>query len=383
MKKSIYFIAAFLVGMSFAQSQRITPPENPRKVQVAILFDTSNSMDGLIDQAKSRIWNIVNEISSLSYSGNRPTIEIALYHYGNSRLSASGNYIEQLLSLTTDLDAVSQKLFGMTTNGGSEYCGAVIGRSLADLEWSSNPSDLKMIYIAGNESFAQGPISYKEECKKAASRGIFINTIYCGNYDQGVREFWKDGASCTNGDYFNIDSDRAIVHIDTPYDEKINQYNDSLNKTYYGYGIEGQRKKSMQLAEDSNAEQESVSVKAERSIVKSKGHVYNNSSWDLIDAVDKDGKDITTMKEEDLPAEFKGKTKEEKQALLDEKREERKNYQAKINELAKERQDYIDTEMKKRADAGGQVDDFGTSVNESIMEKAEKIGFKKDASLEQ
>jgi hypothetical protein len=340
-------------------------------------------MDGLIDQAKSRIWNIVNEISSLSYSGNRPSIEIALYHYGNDRLSPSGNYIEQLLSLTTDLDAVSQKLFGMTTNGGSEFCGAVIGRSLSDLEWSSNPSDLKMIYIAGNESFAQGPISYKEECKKAASRGIFINTIYCGNYDQGVREFWKDGASCTNGDYFNIDSDRAIVHIDTPYDEKINQYNDSLNKTYYGYGVEGQRKKSMQLAEDSNAEQESISVKAERSIVKSKGHVYNNASWDLIDAVDNGNQDITKIKEEDLPVEFKGKSNEEKQALLDKKREERKNYQAKINELAKERQNYIDTEMKKRAEAGGQVDDFGTSVNESIMEKAEKIGFKKDASLEQ
>ena len=383
MKKSIYFTAAFLVGISYSQAQGITPPENPRKVQVAILFDTSNSMDGLIDQAKSRIWNIVNEISSLSYSGNRPTIEIALYHYGNSRLSASGNYIEQLLSLTTDLDAVSQKLFGMTTNGGSEYCGAVIGRSLADLEWSSNPSDLKMIYIAGNESFAQGPVSYKEECIKAASRGIFINTIYCGNYDQGVREFWKDGSSCTNGDYFNIDSDRAIVHIDTPFDDKINQYNDSLNKTYYGYGIEGQRKKSMQLAEDSNAEQESISVKAERSIVKSKGHIYNNSSWDLIDAVDKDGKDITTMKEEDLPAEFKGKTKEEKQALLNQKREERKNYQAKINELAKERQLYIDEEMKKRAESGSKVDDFGTSVNESIMQKAEKIGFQKDASMEQ
>ncbi len=383
MKKSLYLFAAILVGMTYVRAQVITPPENPRKVQVAILFDTSNSMDGLIDQAKSRIWNIVNEISSLSYGGNRPSIEIALYHYGNDRLSSSGNFIEQLLNLTTDLDAVSQKLFGMTTNGGSEFCGAVLGRSLSDLEWSSNPTDLKMIYIAGNESFAQGPISYKEECKKAASRGIFINTIYCGNYDQGVREFWKDGASCTNGDYFNIDSDRAIVHIDTPYDDKINQYNDSLNKTYYGYGIEGVRKKSMQITEDSNAEQESVSVKAERSIAKSKGHVYNNASWDLIDAVDKGGKDITTMKEEDLPAEFKGKTTEEKQALLDEKREERQNYQAKINELAKARQAYIDEETKKRAEAGGEVDDFGTSVNESIMEKAEKIGFKKDASMEQ
>lgn len=372
MKKTIYLFAALFLATTFANAQ------GPRKVQVAILFDTSNSMDGLIDQAKSRIWNIVNEISTLSYNGYRPSIEIALYHYGNDNLSHTGNYIEQLLALTGDLDAVSQKLFGLRTNGGSEFCGAVIGRSLTDLNWSSNPSDLKMIYIAGNEAFNQGPIDYKEECKRAASRGIFINTIYCGNYDQGLREFWKDGASCSNGDYFNIDSDRAIVHIKTPYDEQINQYNDSLNRTYYGYGSEGLRKKSMQVSEDQNAEAESVSVKAERSIAKSKGNVYNNASWDLVDAVDKDGKDISKMDDAELPEEFKGKTAEEKEAMLEKTRKERAIYQNKIAELAKNRQDYIDEENKKKAAEGEKIDDFGTSVNESIMTKASKIGYTKE-----
>ena len=372
MKKIIYLFAAVLLSTSFAKAQ------GPRKVQVAILFDTSNSMDGLIDQAKSRIWSIVNEISTLSYNGYRPAIEIALYHYGNDNLSHTGNYIEQLLNLTSDLDAVSQKLFGLRTNGGSEFCGAVIGRSLSDLNWSVNPSDLKMIYIAGNEAFNQGPVSYKEECKKAASRGIYINTIYCGNYDQGVREFWKDGASCSNGDYFNIDSDREVVHIKTPYDEQINHYNDSLNKTYYGYGMEGQRKKTMQATEDMNADQVSSSAKAERSIAKSKSHVYNNASWDIVDAVDKDGKDIAEMKETDLPDEFKGKTDEEKEKMLKTIRDDRSKYQVKIANLAKNRQDFIDAELKRKAALGEQEDDFGTSVNESIMEKAKSIGYSKE-----
>jgi hypothetical protein len=372
MKKTIYLFAAFLLSASVAKAQA------PRKVQVAILFDTSNSMDGLIDQAKSRIWNIVNEISTLSYNGFRPSVEIALYHYGNDNLSPGNHYIEQMLALTGDLDAVSQKLFGLRTNGGSEFCGAVIGRSLTDLNWSTNPADLKMIYIAGNEAFNQGPIDYKEECKRAATRGIFINTIYCGNYDQGVREFWKDGATCSNGDYFNIDSDKKIAHIKTPYDEQINQYNDSLNKTYYGYGAEGERKKTMQISEDHNAETTSMSVKAERSIAKSKGNVYNNSSWDIVDAVDKDGKDIGKMEEKDLPEEFKGKTTEEREAMLKEIREDRANYQGKIGELAKNRQQFIDEELKKQAAEGAEVDDFGTSVNESIIKKAEKIGYKKE-----
>ena len=36
------------------------PPPRPT-VQIAILLDTSNSMDGLIAQAKTQLWNVVNE----------------------------------------------------------------------------------------------------------------------------------------------------------------------------------------------------------------------------------------------------------------------------------------------------------------------------------
>lgn len=371
--KKILLSLAIIFGATSLIAQ---PNPNPRKIQVAILFDTSNSMDGLIDQAKSRIWNIVNEISSLTYNGLSPNIEFALYHYGNDGLNASENYIEQILDMTMDLDEVSKQLFGLTTNGGSEFCGAVIGRSLLDLPWSVNPTDMKMIYIAGNERFTQGPVDYKAECKKAADRGIFINTIYCGDYDQGVREFWKDGADCSGGDYFNIDSDKEIVHIDTPYDEKINSYNDSLNSTYYGYGSYGIEKKSMQVAEDANAEMESAAVKTERSIVKSKGHVYKNSSWDIIDAVE-GGKDINEISEEELPKEFQGKSEEEKLKLIEEKKADRERYQTEISKLAQERQNYIDDERKKRAEQGEEVDDFGTSVNKSIMEKAQEIGYEK------
>jgi uncharacterized protein YcfL len=370
MKNITLTLISFLLVLS-AMAQ-----PNPRKVQVAILFDTSNSMDGLIDQAKSRIWNIVNEVSGLTYNGQTPTIEFALYHYGNDGLSATTNYIEQLLDLTSDLDVVSQKLFALKTNGGSEFCGAVIGRSLTDLNWSVSPNDLKMIYIAGNEPFNQGPVNYKDECLKATGRNIFINTIYCGNYDQGVREFWKDGAECSKGDYFNIDSDKAIAHIDTPYDVQINQYNDSINTTYYGYGALGGSKKAMQATEDANAEMESISVKAERSIVKSKGSVYKNESWDLLDAVES-GKDISEIREEELPQEFQGKTTEEKQKLIEEKKEDRERYQKEIARLASERQKYIDDEMKKRAEQGEEIDDFGTSVNESIISKAKEIGYEK------
>jgi len=107
------------------------------KIQVALLLDTSNSMDGLIDQAKSRLWNIVNTLTTLKYNGQAPQVEIALYEYGNDGLKDE-NYFRQVTPLTQDLDLVSEKLFALRTNGGSEYCGAVIRDASTNLKWDSN-----------------------------------------------------------------------------------------------------------------------------------------------------------------------------------------------------------------------------------------------------
>jgi hypothetical protein len=374
MKQFLFSLSTILLVscQTFAQ---INPIIRNRKVQVAILFDTSNSMDGLIDQAKSRIWNIVNELSALRYQGQVPVIEIALYDYGNSGLSTESNYVRQQVSLTTDLDLISEKLFALSTNGGNEYCGAVIQKSMQDLNWSTNSLDLKMIYIAGNEPFNQGSIAYKEVCSAAAIRSIFVNTIYCGNYDQGIREFWKDCAIIAKGDYFNIDSDKAIVQVSTPFDDSINHYNDSLNNTYFGYGTLGDSKKSNQLAQDVNAEVQSISSKTERAIVKSKT-AYSNESWDIIDAVDKGSKDITKMEDAELPLEFKGKTDEQKTQLIEAKKNERLVYQTKIAELAIDRQNFI--LEKTKSQTSEKLDDFGTSVNESILKKATEIGYNKE-----
>jgi hypothetical protein len=347
-----------------------------RKIQVAILFDTSNSMDGLIDQAKARIWTIVNDLSALRHNGEIPVIEIALYDYGNSGISAELNYVRKQIDLTTDLDVISEKLFGLRTNGGLEYCGAVISSSLSELAWTNHPQDLRMIFIAGNEPFNQGPINYKEIMKTAVKKDITVNTIYCGNYDQGVREFWYEGAQLGKGDYFNIDSDKAVVHINSPYDDRINAYNDSLNKTYYGYGRMGISGKSNQVMQDANAQSSAGSVKTERAIAKSKEN-YSNASWDLIDAVKLENKDLRSIKDEELPEEFKGKTIEEKEKLIEEKKAERETLQKKINELASERQKFIDEERKKMAE-NGEVNDFGTSVQKSILKKAEAIGYSKE-----
>ena len=354
---------------------QITPPK--RKVQLVILFDTSNSMDGLIEQAKSRIWAIVNEVSGLRYAGETPLLEIAMYDYGNDGLSASSNFIRQQIPFTTNLDVVSEKLFALRTNGGSEFCGAVIQKSLDDLNWSNNAQDLKLIYIAGNEPFNQGPINYKEVCSKASLKGVFVNTIYCGDALQGIREFWKDGATCSNGEYFNINSNEKIVYIETPYDDLIQQQNLKLNGTYMGYGSNYEYNISNQHAQDANAKVQSISVASERIIVKSKKSAYKNTDWDVVDAIEADSAFLSKVKDEELPNELKGKTKEEQEIIIKEKAKEREEIQTEIGRLALEREKFIQEEKKKRNESGGtgEKDDFGSAISKSLKETAKSLGF--------
>lgn len=367
-------IMAFLLNwmFSYAQPGELVVRSQSNRVQIAILFDTSNSMDGLIDQAKSRIWQIVNAMSNLRYNGIMPVIEIALFEYGNDNIIAAEQHVRMILPLTNDMDLISQKLFSLTTRGGQEYCGAVISKSLTNLNWSYNPFDVKMIYIAGNEPFNQGNVNYKDVCNLAAQRDIKVNTIYCGDYQQGVKEFWYDGAQIGKGEYSNINSNAQLVHYQTPYDDEINRYNDTLNRTYIHYGKEGKAKKENQEFQDQNALKQSASAKTERAIVKSKA-AYNNASWDLIDAVAEDKVDVKTLKDEDLPEEMKGKTDKEKEEIVLAKKAEREQYQKKIAELSVKRAAHIEEEKKKNTKAS--ESDFGEEVKKNIEKVAKEKGY--------
>jgi hypothetical protein len=346
------------------------PGRNNTKIQVALLLDTSNSMDGLIDQAKSRLWNIVNTLTTLKYDGQTPNIEISLYEYGNDGLSAEQNYIRQITPLTPDLDLISEKLFSLRTNGGNEYCGAVIRDATRQLSWGDSAADMKLIYISGNEGFDQGNVNYKEAISDALRKGIYVNTIFCGGQQQGVSLLWKDGADFGRGKYFNIDSNQAVEYIVTPYDNQITQCNVRINQTYIGYGANGDDKKRNQETQDANAYRVSGANYAERTVQKSKS-VYKNDSWDLVDKVKEDKKAVEKLRKDELPKELRNKSTAEINAYVDKKTKERDAIQKEVAELAKKRQAYIDNETQKNKTK----DDLGNAISVSIVTIAKQKGY--------
>jgi hypothetical protein len=344
------------------------------KVQLAILLDTSNSMDGLVEQAKSQLWRIVNQFAAATgANGQRPQVEVALYQYGTPSLGAETGYIRQLLPLTTDLDRVSEELFALRTNGGDEYCGTVIQAAVTQLQWSKGKNDYRAIFIAGNEPFTQGNVDFHASCKTAISAGIVVNTIFCGADREGVNTHWKDGAELADGAYFSIDQNQKVVTIATPFDKELAELGGKLNSTYVAYGAVGKAGLANQMAQDSNAMISGASVAASRAATKASAN-YVNDRWDLVDALEAKKIDIVNIKDEDLPAELRNMSEKERVAYVDKKKKEREEVQKIIGELNRKRDAHIAAEQKKSA-AGAEATTLDTAIINAVRSQATRANI--------
>lgn len=340
----------FMVLQSFVTLADETQPDKKNTIKVALLLDTSNSMDGLINQAKTQLWEIINELSYAKCDNENPDLKIALYEYGNDNLSSREGYIRQVIGFSSDLDEISEKLFALKTNGGNEFCGEVILTSLKQLDWGTNKNDLKIIFIAGNEPFTQGKINYKDAAMQANEQNVTVNTIFCGNYENGISGMWKDGAKLTNGDYMTIDHNEKIIHIASPYDDVIIQLNKQLNNTYIYFGNAGKSKMQLQSSQDANAAELDEVVVVKRAVSKS-SRVYKNSTWDLVDAEKEEGFGYDKLDKKTLPEELRNKSTEEIKVYVAEQSKKRAEIQEKIQQLNSKRNQYV-AENQKNSSKG-------------------------------
>ncbi|MEP7163166.1 MAG: hypothetical protein ABI741_00655 [Ferruginibacter sp.] len=321
-----------------------------KKIQAAVLLDVSNSMDGLIEQAKAQLWNMVSVMGKAKCdNGTTPEIEISLYEYGRSNNDVKSGFVKQISGFTTDLDQLSQKLFSLTTNGGDEYCGQVIYTSLKDLNWDLDTSSYKVIFIAGNEDFLQGSMLYTKACDEAKKKGVIVNTIYCGDRMQGIKEHWNLNAECGDGSFTNINQDAKIEDIPTPYDSVIFALNDTLNTTYLTFGAYGASGYAAQSSADKKNYEMNKSVAVKRVSVKGKKELYKNSTWDMVDAIedDKDFADKVDLKT--LPDSMKTKSRKEIKEIIVTKSAKRTKVQKDIETVNAKREVWLSEERKKKA----------------------------------
>ena len=346
-------------------------------VQLAILLDTSNSMDGLINQARSQVWKIVNELNASEKSGSAPVIEVAVYEYGNSGLTAEKGWIRQVLPFTRNLDKVAEELFALKTNGGDEYCGQVIKNAADELAWSKKDDAYKAIFIAGNEPFTQGALDFHQAVALAKSKGIFVNTIFCGRRQEGMATQWLAAAQLADGEYTNIDQSAPAASINAPQDDQIARLSSELNTTYVAYGSKGKAELNRKEALESNiAASGGAGILSERAAFKASAPAAMadyESSWDIITAVESGAMNRSEIKNDQLPEELKKMDRAQLDKYIDAKLAGRKKIKADIIRLQEERRSYIAEQEKKQSGAPITLD---KAIMDAVHKQAVKKGYR-------
>ena len=228
----IRFTSAAVVLASLGVFSFSTSAQEAKKSQdidVAICLDVSGSMGGLIQSAKNKLWDIVNELAKAKPT---PNLRVALYSYGHTTYDAKAGWVKKDLDLTHDLDLLYQKLFALTINGGTEYVTRVCRDAVSDLQWSPRKDALKLIFVCGNEPASQDPVvSLKAAADLAISKGIIINPIYCGNPQDSDGADWIQYAGLSGGRFAAIDHDKSHVVLATPMDKQLAELGVKLNET--------------------------------------------------------------------------------------------------------------------------------------------------------
>ena len=367
----IALLATLFVGT--ATAEEVAPkPVQPKKappqiVDFVICLDTSGSMSGLINAARQKLWSVVSEIAMLE---PEPKLRVALLTYGSPGHPKRGDVVVQT-DLTDNLDLVSEKLFALGTNGGTELVGRVLHYSLKDLNWSKS-AGLKTIFVAGNESADQDTAMKVADMTRAArARGIFVNAIYCGNADDGDAESWRRVAHSGMGRFSNIDHNHGTVNIKTPFDKELATLSAKINTTYVWYGKARKLAEARQIAQDANASNVGAPAAAQRAEAKASSAYHNVG--DLIDQSKREDFDLAKVPVADLPEAMRTMDLEARQAYLVKKRAERTEIQARIKDLSAKRAAFVKKTMEEE-----QLDDsrsLDRALREAISEQARQRGF--------
>jgi hypothetical protein len=346
------------------------------RIQAAILLDVSNSMDGLIEQAKTELWDMVRILTKVKCNETSPAIQIALYEYGRPENDPKDGYVKKISSFTNDLDKLYQLLTGLRTHGGDEYCGHVLYNSLTQLDWDSSSSSYKVIFIAGNESFLQGDIPFTKACEQAKKKGVIVNTIYCGNRDKGIGENWNLGAECGSGNFTNIDQDAKEISIPTPYDTTLITMKEKLNSTYIPYGDHGSQYFKSMLHNDTVAQTDLNDPSRVTSyiVVKSDKNLNNHFDWDLVDALEKDTTIIDRLEMKTLPDSLKNKSRPQLKEIVVAKSAERRNIRNQINLTTLKQEEFIAKEKAKLNSKDPQT--FGSEIERMIRQQVTRFKMK-------
>lgn len=360
MKAWILTAAAMAAGPAWASAERPS-------IEVVFVLDTTGSMGGLLDGAKRKVWAIVNEMAK---GKPEPKIKMGLVAYRDR----GDAYVTQVEPLSSNLDAVYEKLLALQAGGGGDGPEDVLSAMRDAVEkagWSKSGKALRVVYLVGDapphQEYRDVP-KLTASLEKAVRAGIRVHAIRCGG-DALTGQVWQEVARLGEGRFFSIDQTGGVAVVETPFDVEIARLHRELETTTVAFGRGAEEtEKSLALGGAIMAAAP-ASASADRAAFKAREGFH--AEGDLVAAVKDGGVKLEALKDEELPEPFRGKTLEEKRARLDEVQKKRDGLASKLAKLNKKREEHL----AKSAKAAGR-DSFDAKVIEALREDAKKAGIR-------
>ncbi len=357
--------------LALPAAHAVSPPiarEEAATVELVFVLDTTGSMGGLLEGAKTKIWSIVNGIMQQRKQQN-VQVRVGLIAYRDR----GDDYVTKVTPLTSDLDEVYAQLMSLRAQGGGdtpEDVRTALAEALEKSGWSpSGPRTSQIMFLVGDAPPHDDYVQIQTttaSAKKARQQGIIINTIQCGNMQETIMP-WRNIAQYGGGEYFAIEQNGGVTAIATPYDPELARLGEQVGATYLAYGrAETRRAKQAKQSkmEMSVSAAAPVAAQADRAVNKAlNSHAYDEA--DLVQEVAKGNTSLAKVAEAELPEALAKLKPEERQAKLDQMISERKALQAKIIEVSKKRDEYLAKQASKSAGGNG----FDAKVTQALAKQ--------------
>ncbi|MBK7862978.1 MAG: VWA domain-containing protein [Archangiaceae bacterium] len=328
-------------------------------------------MGGLIEGAKEKIWSIASRMAA---GKPTPRIRVGLVAYRDR----GDAYETKRFDLTEDLDTVYKNMRAFRAEGGGdgpEHVGKGLGEAVKLMSWNDSKRTAKLIFVVGDapahDDYQDG-FTLATMAKLAIEKGIVVNTIRCGDDATTATQF-QQVAKLADGSFISIGQSGGMVAVATPFDAELSKLNGELaRKSAWGGSTRGRA-----VAEESARDVEAMggAAAADRLSYRAKsteggGLAAAPASAIAIGGIDliADPSKVDGLKEEELPANLKGMKASERKPWLEKQAAERKALEAKVLELAKNR----DAWLTKNASA--KKDSFDENVMKSVKASADKVG---------
>jgi Mg-chelatase subunit ChlD len=359
---------------------QIAPAVAPRPVvEVVFVLDTTGSMSGLIDAAKANIWSIARTMASAQ---PQPDIRVGLVAYRDR----GDNYVTQVVDLSSDLDSMYATLMDFTADGGGDGPEAV-NEALYDavhtVKWSQDPKAYQVIFLVGD---AQPHMDYSDDVKypitlkAAAAKGIIVNTVQAGD-DSGTTLEWQQIASLSQGAYFKVGQGGDAVAVSTPFDADMARLSKELDETRLFYGDEKERARAAgkTAATAKLNESGSVGSLAQRAAFNASASGAKNFLGDseLVDDVSNGRVDLASVDKSTLPEPLRELSVEEQKQVIADTKTKREELSSSIAALSDQRQQYIETELKKDANVAQSLD---YQIYGAVKEQGARKGLSYEAA---